>query len=642
MFSGEAIPNSPRIQIEEALLHTHMAIFGGTRRGKSKLFELIGRQLIDQERGFAFIDPHSDTADDLFAYLAYSKNELGYRAKNIHYINPHEKLFAYDPFHYEPDPNDPISMTRQGYYEWLYAKCLDLSAIITRGLGETEAEASKQVRLQRWIGAVLYAIGIRDESTDKHLGLAEALILLDPSDERFTSVFRIVEGRLDTHSQGIDVLNRLRLLKSVKDPIRREGWVESTINRIQRVVSPILRNIFNPRAERIDFRKIVASGGIILAALGKTRRFHQSEGRIVGGLIIRELTDAVMSIRREERRRFYLMIDEAQNYIGEDLMHLLKESGKYRFTLGLAMQSLDNLKHGEIDLTETVLGQCDIRITFQQKYKPIAEELAESLAYRLLDFTPLIHEVQRHAGYDFIVTPSFGRSAGETESHGTSEGASIGTSTGYTEGTSYGWSEGSGSSVGSNVSQSTHIPGGDGNPSSTFGDGTSAVESVNRGTTGGTTSQRSTVNSTGTNTTKSSSEGKSRSSSVTLSVSPIAKYELVEQRTGSLTRSLDWQVSELTNAFQRLPPQHCFLAVDPLGLASFVRIADVIDPFSLRGDSAEEKAHAIKIFKEFIYETHGYFFDRSEETEMLADYTLRFRNASDEPLDSSMSGPFEL
>src|SRR5262249_2305506 len=95
------------LHLTEELLKTHLAIFGGTRFGKSKLFELICRELIALGRGFAFIDPHSDTADDLLAYLAARYGELGFLRKNIHYLNPNERLFSFDPFRYHPDPDDP-------------------------------------------------------------------------------------------------------------------------------------------------------------------------------------------------------------------------------------------------------------------------------------------------------------------------------------------------------------------------------------------------------------------------------------------------------------------------------------------------------------------------------------------------------
>ena len=127
----------------EDTLKTHLAIFGGTRFGKSKLFEQICRELIVNECGFALIDPHSDTADDILANLAYYQNELGLLAAKIVYINPNDALFSFDPFVYEPDPSDPDAGTDYGYRKWLYAKVKDMVQIIVRKQGESEEEAQK-------------------------------------------------------------------------------------------------------------------------------------------------------------------------------------------------------------------------------------------------------------------------------------------------------------------------------------------------------------------------------------------------------------------------------------------------------------------------------------------------------------------
>src|SRR5438093_7642900 len=97
-----------KLRIDEVLLLAHFVIFGGTRQGKSKLFEQICRGLLHLGRGFAFIDPHSDTADDLLAYLAAHANAHDIDPSTIYYLNPNDRLFAFDPFCYHPAPEDPL------------------------------------------------------------------------------------------------------------------------------------------------------------------------------------------------------------------------------------------------------------------------------------------------------------------------------------------------------------------------------------------------------------------------------------------------------------------------------------------------------------------------------------------------------
>src|SRR5436309_3355305 len=78
---GELMPlaggeTKPFFFNEEPLKY-HMAVFGGSGSGKSKLLELFGRHLIDHYRGFCLIDPHSDLAEDLLAYACRRGEEIG-------------------------------------------------------------------------------------------------------------------------------------------------------------------------------------------------------------------------------------------------------------------------------------------------------------------------------------------------------------------------------------------------------------------------------------------------------------------------------------------------------------------------------------------------------------------------------------
>lgn len=417
--------SSITFRAEEELLTTHMAIFGGTRYGKSKLFELICRQLLLHGRGFAFIDPHSDTADDLLSFLACYRRTRPFICEQVRYLKPDEQLFSFDPFRYHPDPDDPEGNTEFRYRTWLNTKIKDVVKIITRQQGETEDDAQKMVRLRRWLYNVLYAVGVRQDADGTHLPLGDALVLLDPKHDRHPELYRRVEPHLDDMVRA-----DFKKLRSVKDARKQEDWVESTFNRLRDILSPLVQRIFNLEAPSIDFHDIVQRDGILLASLGKTTTFHEDEALAIAGLLIREISEAVRTVKRDKRQQFYLFMDEAQNFLGEDLIRLLKESAKYKLSVGLAVQALDNLQKGDIDLVPSVLGQCGIRMTFRQQYHEHAEVLAKCLCYPLLDFTKLLHEVDRDDGYDFVFMPSV--TAGE----GTTQGMSYGRTQSREQGTS--------------------------------------------------------------------------------------------------------------------------------------------------------------------------------------------------------------
>ena len=363
----------PDFFIDQESLERHTIVFGGTRFGKSKLFERFGRELIDTGRGFAFIDPHSDTADDLLAYLASKSDQLGFLQGNIHYLNPSERLFSFDPFQYHRDPDDPSADTDFRYRSWLHTKIKDMVNIIVRQQGETEDEKQKMVRLKRWLYNALYAVGVRHDHAGTHLPLRDAFALLNPAHPRHQELFERVEPFLSE-----EVRADFEKLRATRDPRKQEDWVESTVNRLRDILSPIVERIFNLETPTIDFREIIRRNGVILAALGKTPYFHEDEALAIAGLLIREISEAARTAKRPDRRQYHMFIDEAQSFLGEDLLRILKESAKYKLSLGLAVQGLDNLQKGDIDLVPAVLGQCAVRITFRQQYHEHAEFLAKS------------------------------------------------------------------------------------------------------------------------------------------------------------------------------------------------------------------------------------------------------------------------
>ncbi len=573
--------------VNEELLHQHMAIFGGTRYGKSKLFELVCRQLITHGCGLAWIDPHSDTADDLLAYLACHRKELAYLCDRVYYLNPVEQLFSFDPFLYHPEPNDARSYSELAYQSWLHKKTKHMARIIVRKQGETEAEQSKTVRLRRWLTTALYAVGHRQDEQGTHQRLTDVLVLLRPQHPRHEEVFQKVAPFLDGKFAE-EFLSDLEMLRATKNARQQEDWVESAINRLRDTFSPVVTAVFSQTAPSIDFHKIIREGGIILASLGPREQpiaFDIEEGNVLAGLIIREIQDAVMTVRREERKRYYLFMDEAQSFLNEDFLHLLKESAKYKLSVGLAVQALDNLQKGEIDLVPAVLGQCGIRITFRQQFHEHAEILAKNLCYPLLDFEELVHGVERDAGYEFVLMPSI--SAGEGENEGTVETFSTMNQMQETKST--------GAKRTIQQSKGVSIPGSSMQLTQSMAFGTNEMSGT--GATAGNAASNA------------SSKGTSKTRSVTLALTPLHKTQLEYQKTGRLKLGVSDQVAQHTHKLQSLPKQHCLVAVAQFNLALLLRITDVVDPFEEQYASAQWRTEQIEALKVAMTERHDCFFD---------------------------------
>ena len=74
-----------------------------------------------------------------------------------------------------------------------------------------------------------------------------------------------------------------------------------------------------------------------------------------------------------------MIIDEAENFIGEDLRMGFAELRKFGLSLCLAVQDLNCLRKGELDLVNKVVSQCGLQMTFQQQAPTTLSSLAKLL-----------------------------------------------------------------------------------------------------------------------------------------------------------------------------------------------------------------------------------------------------------------------
>ena len=384
---------------------THTAIYGGTGKGKSKLLELILRQLIDQKAGACIIDPHGDLVEDLIAYVLHRYDGTDAAlVRRIHYFEPGSNMgrFRFDPFKYDPLPGED-------YNAWLKAKVESVARTIIRKQGEAGFEGKP--RLERFLTNTLYAAGVRINREGDHLGVGDALILLDPSHPQHHAIYEVVAPLLPS-----EIRSDFEKIRASK-PRQQEDWVESTINRLRSFLSPPIRSLFNgPARETLDFRNIVQQSGIMLVNLRRTRSFTVDQGNAIGGLFINEILEAVQITERAARKPFYLFIDEASRFVGQDLMDTLAQFRKMKLSLCLAVQDLSSLKFREIDMTSKVMSQCGVQVTFQQKFPEDLDVLGQLFGYPVLDFTPLVHEVDRPDGY--VTVEHTDTSASESNSRG--------------------------------------------------------------------------------------------------------------------------------------------------------------------------------------------------------------------------------
>ena len=396
----------------------HMFVAGGSGGGKTKLLELLCRHLVNCGVGFTFVDPHGQGADAVMRYLAVKKVD----AARVHYLKPGlDTCFSFDPF-----ARPPARVGTQKYESWLIATIDRITEAFLRNVALADQEMMK--RLKRWLGNVLYVAGV--DVGGKHLGLADARVMTRPQSDEF----RLVLAKVG-HALHPDVRRDFEELAELKSGTTRNQLLESTMNLLRdELFSPVIEAVFSQGAPSIDMRAAVLGSHYQLINLQKTGDFSRKHRTILGGILINFLIHEAETIadEREEEDRVphVLIIDEAENFIGEDIRMGFAELRKFRLGLCLAFQDLGCLKKGDLDLVGKVISQCGLQMTFQQGNPEDTEYLGKAFGYGNLDFTPLMSDTVLPDGYDWVDTESVaeGENATHTEARSSSTARTEGTS----------------------------------------------------------------------------------------------------------------------------------------------------------------------------------------------------------------------
>lgn len=406
------------VQLPEELLFEHVAIFGGTGKGKSRLNEQICRQLALNGRGYCYLDVHGENVENQAAWLAGHWGEIDPCVRrSVHYLEAGPDLaWAYDPFEYRGPVGRPGSPEHYAYRCWLDAAVDRVKVQIIRKQGEANFEGMP--RLSRWLGTVCYACAVATDERGTHLGLPASLALLNPAHPRHEGLF----GQVAPHLPP-DVLADFLKLRAEQRAKDQEAWVESTVNRLAGLLKTLVASMLAAGRPSFSPRRVIAQNGIVLVNLRQSKYLSQDAADTLGGLLISDFLAAVREETREEREQrnpFYLIIDEAERFIADDLRAGLGELRKMRLPICFSVQDLSCLRKGDLDLVPKALSQPGVRITFQQQLEQDARELAGSLCLPNLDETRHVQTVDRPDGYDWVPTESRteGSGKGKSKQHG--------------------------------------------------------------------------------------------------------------------------------------------------------------------------------------------------------------------------------
>ncbi len=288
----------------------HVYAVGKTGMGKTEMIVNMAIQDIQAGHGVGFVDPHGEAAERILDFIPSS------RVNDVIYFNP-------------ADTDFPIAFNVMEKVDQSHRH------LVAAGL----MGVFKKIWPDVWSARMEYILN------------NSILALLEYPGSTLLGINRMLS----------DADYRKKIIDRVTDPVVKSFWVQEFSRYTQRyeteataaiqnkigqfISNPLIRNIIGQVQTLIDMKKVMDERKILIANISKGR-IGEDNSRLLGALTITKLQLAAMSrvdTPEEERKDFYLYVDEFQNFATASFINILSEARKYRLNLTLANQYLGQL-----------------------------------------------------------------------------------------------------------------------------------------------------------------------------------------------------------------------------------------------------------------------------------------------------------
>jgi hypothetical protein len=279
-------------------------------------------------RGIGIIDPHGDLSETILDYIPKR------RLNDVVYLEPFDKERPFSLNVLEVHNKQHKDLVASG-----------IVSIFHKIYGDSWGP-----RLEYILRNVILTLLDIEEGT-----LIDALRLLSDDSFRASVVPRLNDPVLRNFWTGE--------FDRMSDKLRAEA-VSPIQNKIgQFVSSSMIRNIIGNKTSSINLQEIMDEGKILILNLSQGK-LGEDNAALLGAMIITQIQLAAMNrsyVKEEDRRDFFLYVDEFQNFATESFAKILSEARKYRLSLTLANQYGDQL---EEEIQRAIFGNAGSIISF--------------------------------------------------------------------------------------------------------------------------------------------------------------------------------------------------------------------------------------------------------------------------------------
>lgn len=312
----------------------HMYVVGQTGTGKSTFLENLALQDMLNGEGFAFVDPHGDTAEKLLAMVPRERTE------DVIYFSPADMEYPMGLNLFEYQSKDQKDFLIQEAINMLY-KLYDPQH---QGI-----------------------MGPRYEHTFRNLALT---VMSNPEGGTFIDI-----PKLFTDKQYERQLKKYVTDPTVQDFWNKEmaqtsdyhksevmGWFVSKFSAF--LSNEMMRNIIGQSKSAFDLREIMDNKKILLVNLSKGKA-GDLNSKLLGMVFVMKFQAAAMSrasIPEDQRVDFCLYVDEFQNFSTDSFATIMSEARKYHLNLIVANQFTTQLSD---EIRDAVFGNMGTIVSFR-------------------------------------------------------------------------------------------------------------------------------------------------------------------------------------------------------------------------------------------------------------------------------------
>jgi hypothetical protein len=323
------------IRLDIADRQRHMYVVGQTGTGKSTFLEDLALQDMLSGNGFAFVDPHGDTAEKLLAMVPKERTE------DVIYFSPSDSDYPLGLNLFEYQDADQKDFLIQETLNMLY-KLYDPQH---QGI-----------------------MGPRYEHLFRNAALA---IMADPEGGTFIDIPKLFRDPkyVEQKLQHVTDQNVLEFWRKEMPQSQRSNdfgevvsWFVSKFGAF--LSNEMMRNIIGQNKSAFNLRDIMDNKKILLVNLSKGR-LGELNAKLLGMIFVMKFQAAAMSranIPEKDRVDFSLYVDEFQNFSTDSFATIMSEARKYHLNLIVANQFTTQLSD---EIRDAVFGNMGTIVAFR-------------------------------------------------------------------------------------------------------------------------------------------------------------------------------------------------------------------------------------------------------------------------------------